>query len=253
MGVAPEIAARRRILIVDDIELNRVLTEAVLRGAAYDVHSVGDGNAALDALDARTYDLILMDLDMPGLSGHDAATEIRRRDRPRHVKLVALSSHGDAMSRLRSCQVGMSAHIARPIAVHAFLKAIEGVFSQISVTERPDPWQRELYDEWVERLGAERMRGFLAKLLDQFRDLLTLLAEPGSLAHDDLHRMAHDVSSTGGMLGFADVTRCCRGILEAAESDVEAVARAALADALTAAILRLDNYLSPQGPISVAA
>ena len=78
MGVSAFPGDRRRILVVDDVELNRTLTEAVLRGATYDVDSVEDGAAALAALDAKTYDLVLMDLEMPGLGGHAAAAAIRK-------------------------------------------------------------------------------------------------------------------------------------------------------------------------------
>lgn len=245
MGAATATVDRRRILIVDDIELNRVLTEAVLRSAPYDVDCVEGGMAALAALEANSYDLVLMDLDMPGLSGHDAAIAIRQCRRGT-TKLAALSARGGTPARLRSRAVGMSAHIARPIGPHDLLRQIEQMFCQDAVAERPDPWEQALYGEWVERLGAKRMEGFLVKLLDQFRSLLLLLLESDEQSTETLHRRAHDAASTAGMLGFTEVTRCCRALLETADAVAESRARPGLTDALERAVLRLDRHLSDE-------
>ena len=230
---------RRRILVVDDVELNRTLTEAVLRGATYEVDSVEDGAAALVALDAKSYDLVLLDLEMPGLGGHAAAAAIAERGCG-PVRLAALSSHNGEGDRRRSAEVGMAAHIARPIAPHALLAEIARVFVT-PLAARQDPWQRKLYEEWVARLGAERMRGFLLSLRDQLASLGDFAVEG---ERDELHRLAHDVASTAGMLGFLEVTRRCRAVLEA-DGD-EAGTRAALAAALEAAVDRLDRHLASE-------
>ena len=180
MGGVALAAEKRRILVVDDVELNRTLTEAVLRGATYEVDSVGDGAAALAALDARPYDLVLMDLDMPGLHGHDAAAAIRERRCNSVVRLAALSSHSGSRDIRRSGEVGMAAHIVRPIAPHALLREIERVFCLPALrqtVETADPWQRKSYDDWASRLGAERMDGVLRSLRDQLEALLLLSFE----------------------------------------------------------------------------
>ena len=237
MGAVTSFAERRRILVVDDVELNRTLTEAVLRGATYEVDSVEDGAAALAAIDLKSYDLVLLDLEMPGLDGHQAAAAIRLQS---SVRLAALSSHSEPDARRRSAEVGMAAHIARPITPHALLAEIERVFVA-PLAARQDPWQRKLYEEWVARLGAERMRGFLISLRDQLATLGDLVVEGD---RDELHKLAHDVASTAGMLGFLGVTERCRAVLEA-DSD-EAKTRVALGAALEAAVDRLDLHLTAE-------
>ena len=238
MGVVTSPAERRRILVVDDVELNRTLTEAVLRGATYEVDTVEDGTAALAALDAKSYDLVLMDLEMPGLHGHQAAAAIRRQSGA--VRLAALSSHSEPDDRRRSAEVGMAAHISRPIAPRALLREIERVFCQ-PIEARPDPWQRKLYEEWASRLGTDRMRGFLLNLRDQFVALDDLAAD-GEV--DALHRLAHDCASTSGMLGFLEVTRRCRAVLEGPTTGREA--RDALQTALEDAIDCLDHHFAAE-------
>ena len=238
MGAVTSFAERRRILVVDDVELNRTLTEAVLRGATYEVDSVEDGVAALAALHDKPYDLVLLDLEMPGFDGHQAAAAIRRQS---SVRLAALSSHSEPDVRRRSAEVGMAAHISRPIAPRALLREIELVFCQ-PAEPRPDPWERRLYEEWTSRLGSDRMRDFLLTLRDQFAALDDLAANGENEA---LHRLAHDVASTGGMLGFLEVTRRCRAVLEG-EPMGEHAARDALQVALDDAIDSLDHHFATE-------
>ena len=114
--------------------------------------------------------------------------------------------------------------------------------------ERSDPWDRTAYEDWVTRLGAERMQGFLAKLREQFRCLLVGLEDP----NDDVHRLAHDVASTAGMLGFMEVTTCCRAARQAVDDAVddaaETRARLELTNALECAVLCLDRHLAASAP-----
>ena len=241
MGMAAFPGDRRRILVVDDVELNRTLIEAVLRGATYDVDSVEDGASALAALDAKPYDLVLMDLEMPGLHGHAAAAAIRQSRCGTAVRLAALSSHNGESDRRRSAEVGMAAHIARPIAPRALLAEIERVFVA-PLEARRDPWDRKHYDDWVARLGAERMSGFLLDLRDQLATLSDLVVDG---PRDALHKLAHDAASTAGMMGFLEVTTCCRAVLEGPENK-ESQVHEALRAALEAAIDRLDLHVASE-------
>jgi hypothetical protein len=114
-------------------------------------------------------------------------------------------------------------------------------------TEQANAWERHEYDEWVKRLGAKRMDGVLCRLLDQFRTLTASLGDADGKPSEDVHRRSHDVASTAGMLGFGEVTRRCRAVLEAASFGEELRARVELAHALRRAILRLDRHLSAVG------
>ena len=102
-------------------------------------------------------------------------------------------------------------------------------------------WDRAPLEEWVRRLGADRIGGVLVKLRDQLRVLAVLVAKDGGL-DGDLERLAHDAASTAGMLGFSEVTRCCRALSEPGVSLQDA--RPRLAEALHGAIRDLDWYLA---------
>ncbi|MCX8253130.1 MAG: Hpt domain-containing protein [Beijerinckiaceae bacterium] len=124
----------------------------------------------------------------------------------------------------------------RPVTRRAVLGTVERDVC------RPESWQREHYEEWVSRLGAERMRGFLVNLGDQFT-ALGVLARDGE--DEALQRLAHDVASTGGMLGFLEVTRCCRAVLES-DAGSAREARDTLGRAVGEAIDCLAEHLATQ-------
>ncbi len=102
-------------------------------------------------------------------------------------------------------------------------------------------WDRALLDDWVRRLGPDRMLGILVKLREQLGTLASLAANGSVDQNDDLLRRAHDAASTAGMIGFTDVTRCCRLLLEPGMCRRET--RLRLAETLGRAIGQLDRYV----------
>jgi hypothetical protein len=155
------------------------------------------------------------------------------------MRLALESSQGNGGTRSRVPRVGGAAHSTRPITPRVALGKVE---RDACRAEHLEGWQRQHYDEWVSRLGAERMRGFLVNLGDQFTAL-------GDLARDGedeaLQRLAHDVASTGGMLGFLEVTRCCRAVLEP-DAASGRQARDTLGRAIDEAIDCLANHFETQ-------
>jgi Hpt domain len=170
---------------------------------------------------------------MPDLEGDQTSAAIRRRS---NMRLAAKSPYGLADSRPRAARVGSAAYLARPVTRRAVLGTVERDVS------RPESWQRDYYEEWVSRLGAERMRGFLVNLADQFAALGDTARDGGDEA---LQRLAHDVASTGGMLGFLEVTRCCRAVLES-DAGSAREARDTLGRAVDEAIDCLAEHLATQ-------
>jgi CheY-like chemotaxis protein len=108
-----------RILVVDDLDLNRELVRTLLEASGYSVEEAPSGAEAVTAAAGRPFDLILMDLQMPVLDGLGAAREIRSlemaRGRPR-TPIVALSANAlpEHVSGARAA--GMDDHLAKPIS-----------------------------------------------------------------------------------------------------------------------------------------
>ncbi|HVG10456.1 MAG TPA: response regulator, partial [Thermoanaerobaculia bacterium] len=102
------------ILIVEDDPVSRQLLRACLVGLGYTPDTAESGEAALEALEARHYDLLLVDIQMPGMDGFEVARRVRARfgSRPRMVALTAATMEGD---RERCLVAGMDAYLSKPM------------------------------------------------------------------------------------------------------------------------------------------
>jgi CheY-like chemotaxis protein len=118
-GAIPALAGRR-ILIAEDVATNQVLLKAVLAPTGAEVEIVGDGTALLERYALAPADLILMDLQMPGMGGIAALRRLRAQGGAgRAVPVVALTAYAGSADRKRALGAGMDAYLAKPIVVSA--------------------------------------------------------------------------------------------------------------------------------------
>ncbi|HYM31899.1 MAG TPA: ATP-binding protein [Candidatus Cybelea sp.] len=114
-GVAPRRRALR-LLVADDVDVNRRLTQRMLERGGHRVDVAADGAAAIEAASHTAYDLILMDVEMPGLHGLDAAEAIRRLPGAAgRVRIVALTAHSEDLLMARCRAAGMNDFLTKPI------------------------------------------------------------------------------------------------------------------------------------------
>ena len=120
---APEHAAR--ILVVDDLAANRDIVVAILGACGHDLVEASGGQEAVDAAACSPFDLILMDMQMPGMDGLAATRRIRRDQGPnRATPIVALSANV-MPDHLAACRAaGMDDHIGKPIVVAELLAKV---------------------------------------------------------------------------------------------------------------------------------
>ena len=119
----------RRVLVVEDNELNREIAMDLLEEAGFLTEAACDGAEAVEkvkAAPAGHYALLLMDLRMPVMDGHSAARAIRGLEDPEkaNVPIVALSANTFDEDRKRSAESGMNAHLAKPLDMGCLLELI---------------------------------------------------------------------------------------------------------------------------------
>ncbi len=118
--------ASAHILVVDDLDANRELIRAILEAVGHRVDEAAGGAEAVNAVVQTPFDLIFMDLQMPGMDGFAAAKAIRRLDSPaRFTPIVALSANVLAEHADASALAGMNGHIGKPIVVTELLSAVD--------------------------------------------------------------------------------------------------------------------------------
>jgi two-component system cell cycle response regulator DivK len=119
-------ATSKRILVVEDNELNMKLLNDVLEAHGYEVLSTGRGEVAVEW--AREYhpDLILMDLQLPDLSGLEATQQLKSDSKTHDIPVIAVTAFAMAGDEKKALAHGCDAYVAKPIVLREFLNLIAG-------------------------------------------------------------------------------------------------------------------------------
>lgn len=122
----------RRILLVEDNELNQEIAQTILEDAGFVVETASNGMAAVEIIEQSApgqYDLILMDIQMPVMNGYEAARRIRSMNRPEiaTIPIVAMTANAFEEDREKSYEAGMNGHLAKPVSVETLMDMINKV------------------------------------------------------------------------------------------------------------------------------
>ncbi|UEM23664.1 response regulator [Skermanella mucosa] len=226
-----------RVLLVEDNPVNReVATERLMRlGCTVDV--AANGIEALDRARHHSYDLILMDCQMPELDGFDATRAIRLDEtrlpgtRARHVPIVALTANALEGDRERCLAAGMDDYLAKPFS-HSQLSDVVGRWltpggyppvgepGRMETTESLGPLDSRTLDELRRMAGGGRpdLLASVARIyLESTPELLERLRAGAKIG--DWHLLAataHALKSSSGSIGAAELSARCRDLETAA-------------------------------------
>jgi CheY-like chemotaxis protein len=116
---------RHRVLVVDDNSVAQTIASHALGRRGYEVECAGDGQAALDAAARKTFDLILLDLQMPGLDGFQTAERLHQMPAYTRVPIVAVTANCSQEYRQRCQQCGMQGFLAKPVRTKDLVRTVE--------------------------------------------------------------------------------------------------------------------------------
>ena len=124
-GMAGAIRKNKTILIVEDNELNMKLFHDLLEAHGYATLQTKDGNEALKLAREHFPNLILMDIQLPEVSGLEVTRWIKGDDSIRHIPVIAVTAFAMKGDEEKSREGGCEAYIAKPISVTNFMEVIE--------------------------------------------------------------------------------------------------------------------------------
>jgi len=216
-------ATGRRLLLAEDVPLNQELARTILGRAGHLVDVVGDGAAAVAAVQARPYDLVLMDVQMPVMDGITATRRIRALGGPlSRLPIVAMTANvlPQQVAELRAA--GLDDHVGKPFRTEALLAAIDRWACPRDAHPRAAAaLDRTVLDEMTEMVGRDRMRGLLAMLARELTQRFG--ADAADHGRERLMLDAHAMVSAASMVGFVTLADTCRAV-EAACRAAEDVA-----------------------------
>jgi signal transduction histidine kinase/DNA-binding response OmpR family regulator len=229
---APErtASAPLAVLLAEDNEVNVYLVESMLASAGCRIDVAPNGQSAVDQWRRSHYDVIFMDVQMPGMDGHAAARAIRQLEtqmgRPR-VPIYALSAHAFASDAQASLAAGCDAHLAKPVSKATLLTALATLRPQAmgaALQTPPAPPPPASSAQALDRATAlARMDGdhaMYGRVLQHASVFITDWpnSQDRALATGDAEqaqRLAHDLKSIAATIGAQPLSEAARALEQA--------------------------------------
>jgi two-component system cell cycle response regulator DivK len=114
----------RRILVIDDMEDNRRILRDLLTTGGFEVIEAETGEAGVEAAEASRPDLILMDIQLPGLDGYEATRRIKANPALRAIPLIAVTSYALSGDDVKAYEAGCDDYVTKPFSPRALLAKV---------------------------------------------------------------------------------------------------------------------------------
>ncbi len=211
-----------RVLLAEDNLVNREHATLALAKAGHEVVAVTDGREAVEAFENGRFDVVLMDIQMPGMNGLDATAEIRRREQAtgEHIPIVAMTAHAMKEDRETCLAAGMDTYVSKPVRARDMLSAVHGMVrtrpGRRQQAETPEP-PGDATPAVPEPLDLRRASGHVGGCPDSLRRVLDAFARSSPELLDELRdaaercdtaeflRLAHKLKGSLGMIAASDI------------------------------------------------
>lgn len=209
-----QFAPGQHVLLVEDNSINREVAHEMLAATGLHVTEAHNGVQALRLLDAQTFDLVMMDVQMPELDGVECVQAIRAQERFKKLPVVAITAHAMLGDRERFLAAGMSDYVAKPIEESELLRVL-GRFLKTADTNRAATLEVDdgvrhvsgnvaLYQRLVHRLDADNY---------DLMPRLTEMLQRG--ARDEALILLHTLKGSAATLGARDLAAAAAAVEQA--------------------------------------
>lgn len=230
-----------RVLLVEDNRVNRQLTMEFLEHAGAQTHAAVDGHSALTLAERHDSDVVLMDIQLPGMDGLETLSYLRELPDYREVPVIALTASASTEERQRCEQAGIADILVKPVREEILLERIRRATEGQSATS-PDPGTQDTVSRRTasQAMGRDAEGRLKPAIADMVRaDLPNQLATAMELAdnkrYQDLDKEVHRIRGTAAFCGFHELANTCEQLRMALdESPVPGTTLTTLMDRLEA-------------------
>jgi two-component system cell cycle response regulator DivK len=120
----------QRILVVEDQEDNRRIIRDLLASTGYELIEAADGETGVRLAETERPDLILMDIQLPLLDGHEATRRIKQNPELRHIPIVVVTSYALSGDDVKAMAAGSDAYVAKPFSPRELLTTIRKLLGE---------------------------------------------------------------------------------------------------------------------------
>lgn len=239
------------ILLVEDNEHNQILAKTYLERAGALIDIAGNGLVGLDSLSKNTYDLIIMDIQMPVMDGI-RATEIIRKELSLNIPIIGCSAHALESEKLRCFSAGMNDYITKPYSQLDLVSAVlrlnieksmpnytSNEHSQSTIPSGELEDVNEIFKNWEYQLGKEIADKLMTALLKRIpNDISKIETYVKSSDYSNLESATHNLAGSLGGLNIMNGMRLTRKLEESCKSNNKVVIESIADD-----LLRYLNHL----------
>jgi CheY-like chemotaxis protein len=214
-----------RVLLTEDNPTNQLVARELLESFGLQVVIADEGGAALERLNEGHFDLVLMDIQMPGMDGYAATQQIRADGRFTHLPIVAMTAHAMEGDQDRCLAVGMDDYLSKPVDPARFYEVLKKWLPS-SVQKRhekcaemedgpviPETFQGIELSRGLHRIGGNRR--LFVKLLNDFYlhhhdccERISQAIDEG--AYQEAHLLAHTLQGVSGNIGCQKLETAAR-------------------------------------------
>lgn len=195
------------LLLVDDSPEIGQLATLYLKGLPYRLDRAGDGSTAIERCQARHYDLIFLDLQMPGMDGYATAKAIRDREEAQGISrkpIIAMTADVLGPARERSRQAGCTGFIGKPFSQATFLEAIQQYAKQ--ALQQPADDRTAQMTSAIQQPDEQDLERLRRKFLsNRRRDLDTLTSALSTRDWTTIQTIGHRMKGLAGSYGFEEI------------------------------------------------
>ena len=256
-AAAPEGAAEKsrvRILLAEDNVINQEVALGLLEQLGFTADIVANGHEALAALARKTYDLVLMDCQMPELDGYSATAQIREREhafaasggKPARLPIIAMTANVMAHDRAKCLAAGMDDYVGKPVEVAQLKAAITRALGGSPAEPAPagDAVDLRRLNQAAGNNPAQRRKLLHLYFSETPRQLEALAAAITENRVTDVRHIVHKASGSSLSLGFTAMAQPLLRLKEMAEQDHLDDGAVALHQELTAHLERIKKQLA---------
>ncbi len=216
----PPVAKSARILLVEDVEINQELMGILLESAGHRVDLASNGEEAIASVQAQSYDLVLMDIQMPGMDGLTATRRIRALDGPASEVFIAAMTANVLPQQVRDfLEAGINDHIGKPVKREDLLRKLGEWLPPAhgSSGRGGEPSQGRLafdqanFDDFRRTIGPVLVGQWVGRLDEQLKN--TFAADgPPETDRQRIAGSAHAIIPQAALLGFPELAELCTSL-----------------------------------------
>ncbi len=214
----------RCVLLVEDNPLNQQVGQGLLARRGIEVSIASSGTEALQALNEKHFDLVLMDIQMPDMNGYEVTRELRKNPQLAEVPVVAMTAHATEDARQTCLDAGMNDFISKPIEPERLYSVLDHYLSlPVAESAQSRPEEQELFGELPgiaireglrhtggnSDLYANLLFGFTRHHADDDEALRQLIERQQT---DEARKLAHTLKGVAGSIGALELQGLYRRI-----------------------------------------